>query len=57
MNKTKRIQRLETCLACPELFKPTYTCKECGCFVKVKSAFDAFTCPLGKWDQGKDESA
>lgn len=49
MNKEIRKQRLEACLDCDRLFRPTYTCKECGCFVKIKSAIGSMSCPLGKW--------
>jgi hypothetical protein len=41
--------RMEICLQCPRLFKPTVTCKECGCFMKVKTKIKTATCPIGKW--------
>ena len=43
--------RRKTCSECPRLFKPTFTCKECGCFMKIKSRLKLAKCPLGKWDE------
>lgn len=43
--------RLKVCSDCPRLFKPTYTCKECGCFMKIKTKILGASCPLGKWDE------
>jgi len=42
-------ERLEICRACPRLFAPTVTCKECGCFMKVKTQIKTAVCPIGKW--------
>ena len=41
---------LNICNECPRLFKPTYTCKECGCFMKIKTHIKSQRCPLGKWE-------
>lgn len=41
--------RLDICRACPRLFKPTLQCKECGCFMRVKTRLKSSTCPIGKW--------
>lgn len=43
-----REQRLTLCRECPQ-FTPEERCVECGCFMKVKSAFVTSKCPLGKW--------
>jgi len=43
-----RDNRLSICRACPK-FTPEERCVECGCFMKVKSAFVTSVCPLGKW--------
>ena len=37
------------CLACPELINLTKQCKQCGCFMKIKTQFEDAKCPLGKW--------
>jgi hypothetical protein len=55
ISREQRQARLQACVECPSLFRPTYTCKECGCFVKVKSALPMFTCPLGKWEPIESE--
>jgi hypothetical protein len=41
--------RITICKACPELFEPTMTCKECGCFMAGKTKLVGVACPLGKW--------
>jgi hypothetical protein len=46
--------RLEICSECPRLFKRTYTCKECGCFMKIKTNLKNAECPLGKWGKYED---
>lgn len=41
--------RLNTCKTCP-MYKPLLVqCGACRCFLKVKAAFKATRCPLGKW--------
>lgn len=42
-------QRYDTCLSCPELIKLTKQCKQCGCFMGLKTKLENATCPLGKW--------
>lgn len=48
---TKKIrdQRYEICKSCPELFKPTRTCKKCGCFMAMKTWLKDAKCPINKW--------
>jgi len=52
---TKRIsdedaaKRFDICKACPELIKLTSQCKQCGCFMKVKTKLEIAKCPLSKW--------
>jgi len=41
--------RLEICRPCENLFKPTFSCKKCGCFMKIKTKLEEATCPEGKW--------
>lgn len=41
--------RLSTCEKCEFLFKPTFSCKKCGCFMKIKAKIDSMNCPIGKW--------
>lgn len=42
--------RYKTCLGCERLFRPTRTCKECGCFMAMKTWLENAHCPLGKWN-------
>lgn len=48
-NKEERDRRYGICKGCDRLFKPTRTCKECGCFMSLKTWLKDATCPLGKW--------
>ena len=41
--------RMEICNGCPELIKLTKQCKECGCFMAVKTKLKLAACPLEKW--------
>lgn len=50
----QRNDRLDICKDCDELFKPTRTCKHCGCFMALKTWLKDATCPLNKWSQHKD---
>jgi rRNA maturation endonuclease Nob1 len=47
--KEIRNKRYDICKECDSLFKPTNTCKECGCFMAMKTWLKEATCPLGKW--------
>lgn len=42
-------QRWEICQACEHLYKPTHTCKVCGCFMRVKTNMAHASCPKKKW--------
>lgn len=42
-------QRIAICQTCPSLLKITTQCKECGCFMKLKTKLQNATCPLAKW--------
>jgi len=45
-----RNNRYDICLECDILFKPTKTCKECGCFMALKTWLSDAKCPIGKWN-------
>ncbi len=49
IEKVESDKRMEICLGCPELIQLTKTCKECGCFMKVKTRLAEARCPIGKW--------
>ena len=42
-------RRYDICKACPELIDLTKQCKQCGCFMAMKTKLNNATCPLGKW--------
>lgn len=42
-----RVYRWSICQGCPRLQNDR--CLECGCFMKVKVAFNTSVCPLGNW--------
>lgn len=48
-NQDKINLRQDICRKCSELVKPIWTCKQCGCFMKIKTRLDISICPLGKW--------
>jgi len=41
-------ERWATCQTCPELGSNN-RCKQCGCFMKLKTKIKAAKCPIGKW--------
>jgi hypothetical protein len=41
--------RYEICKGCPELIKATKQCKQCGCFMAIKTKLAHASCPIGKW--------
>jgi hypothetical protein len=43
-------KRLDICLGCDRLIKSTKQCRECGCFMNIKTQLPHASCPLGKWD-------
>lgn len=48
-------KRFNICRRCDSFFKPTNSCKECGCFMQLKCRLANVKCPLLKW--GKPEDA
>lgn len=47
--REKSKERLSTCQKCPEYDMVIHKCKECGCFMDIKTMFPSEECPLGKW--------
>jgi peptide deformylase len=45
----KANERYEICLSCPELINITKQCKQCGCFMAVKTKLLEAVCPINKW--------
>jgi long-subunit acyl-CoA synthetase (AMP-forming) len=44
-----RAERLAICKSCEFYFKPTGSCKKCGCFMSIKSTIAHLSCPVEKW--------
>ena len=44
-----RQARWDVCESCDKLYKPTNSCKLCGCFMKVKTTLPFDECPIKKW--------
>jgi protein-arginine kinase activator protein McsA len=42
-------ERISICHQCEHYFKPTTTCKKCGCIMAVKTKLKQAACPVGKW--------
>jgi len=42
-------QRYALCVKCPEFVQLTKQCKQCGCFMVLKTKLANTKCPLGKW--------
>lgn len=41
--------RMSICENCPNLIKLSKQCKECGCFMVLKTKLKESSCPIGKW--------
>ena len=49
VNKEIYKARLEVCRDCDEYFKPTGSCKVCGCFMRIKASMGVMECPKQYW--------
>jgi hypothetical protein len=53
--KTKQIEDIEAekryliCQSCPEFINLTKQCKQCACFMNLKTKIESAKCPIGKW--------
>ena len=43
--------RIAICKECIYYFKPTGTCKDCGCFMKIKARLAPMECGQKKWQK------
>ena len=46
--------RIGICKGCVFYFKPTGTCTDCGCFMKIKARLAPMECSQKKWEKTKD---
>jgi hypothetical protein len=42
-------QRLAICNECPWFNKRSARCRQCGCYMKLKTTLERAKCPMGKW--------
>lgn len=42
-------KRYEICKSCDNFVSYTKQCKLCFCFMKIKTRFKQFKCPINKW--------
>lgn len=56
MNVSKEIfkERMHICYDCEQYRALTKQCKKCNCFLFVKAFLQSTTCPLGKWNERKN---
>ena len=47
-SKEEAVRRMSICRQCPELTKRS-RCKQCGCFMKIKTKLKRVICPINKW--------
>jgi len=47
--------RWNICSTCDKLWKPTSSCKVCGCFMKIKTWMPNQRCPLDKWGPADED--
>ncbi len=57
VNKEIYKERLDTCRGCDEYFKPTGSCKVCGCFMRIKASISIMECPKEYWLATKEYEA
>ena len=48
-------KRLSICNECEKFIHLTSQCKDCGCFMNLKTKLPNSECPLGKWGQEPKE--
>ncbi len=49
--------RIAICKSCIYYFKLTGTCKDCGCFMKIKARLAPMECSQKKWEKTKEVEA
>jgi hypothetical protein len=49
VEEAESTRRYDICKACPELIDLTKQCKQCGCFMPLKTKLAKAECPLKKW--------
>ena len=57
VNKEVYKERLDICRSCDDYYKPTGSCKICGCFMRIKASIGIMECPKEYWLATKDYEA
>jgi hypothetical protein len=47
--------RMQVCTGCKSFKKQIKVCKECGCFMPLKTMLPNAECPIGKWGTAPKE--
>ena len=47
--------RLNVCRSCEHFEENTSRCKQCGCFMELKTRIPFVECPVGKWGKMEEE--
>lgn len=42
-------KRMSICISCDRIIPIVNQCKECGCFMGLKTKLESAKCPIGKW--------
>jgi hypothetical protein len=50
VDKEMQNYRYNICKSCDKFINLTKQCKECGCFMTLKTRLKLTSCPIGKWD-------
>jgi hypothetical protein len=48
-SKEVQDERFAICTECEHFISESSRCKECGCFMNLKTTLLGATCPIGKW--------
>jgi hypothetical protein len=48
--------RMDICYPCERYNTTFHTCKECNCYMPMKTWLTNVECPLGKWKKGDAEA-
>jgi hypothetical protein len=54
MRITDPKKRMAICRACPFMLPKVEVCKKCGCVLAMKARLKWFNCPMGKWEEKKE---
>lgn len=49
VSEEEKARRLAICRRCPSYDPCQARCRECGCYMDAKAAWESEACPLGKW--------